>query len=82
MEDIHGVGFADFEAKAVENDGSLYCGMQTAEIQRELSIDEKPQIIISSERESLTAFVHKLRVDLGRKMIIVNIPLIPKAIGS
>src|SRR5690242_14810265 len=44
--------------------------MHTAEIDAELAIEERPEIVITGERERLAAAVDELEVELEREVVV------------
>lgn len=71
VEDVQQIDLADGEAEVVELDACGGVAVYTADVDRQLLVDEHPDVVITREREGLAAAVLKAGVDLGREVEVV-----------
>src|SRR5262249_36204035 len=53
--------------------------MQAPEVDRELAVDEDPEVVVAREAEDLAATVLELRVELGREAEVVLLAVVALA---
>ena len=63
------LSFGVYERAHLINEGK-------ADVERQLAVDEDPQVVIAAERELLAGLVLELHVNLGREVVVVRVALV------
>ncbi len=71
VEDIERIDLTGVEAEVVELDAHAGVPVYAADVDRQLLVDEHPDVVVTREREGLTAAVLEAGVDLGREVEVV-----------
>lgn len=71
VEDVERIGDAGGEAEVVELDVRGGVAVYAADVDRQLLVDEYPDVVVTGECEGLAAGVLECGVDLGREVEVV-----------
>src|SRR6266545_2332124 len=67
---------AESLSRRIESNGSRLLRMESADVDRELVVDEHPYVVVAIELKRLAAAVGEARMELGRETEIVDFPVV------